>query len=177
MKIANNGIDIMERANLQQIQKAAQSVMKKQEELPDGENRQGVKRDEYIPSEKDEPIGLYSMEQDENGNPKIKLDSSESRPANKPDKQEDKSADKSDEPDKADKPEKEKSESEECICNTDKVDRELKRLREKAERLEQQLRSATGEEAEKLQKQLAAAQNELVQKDNDTYRKSHAEFS
>lgn len=177
MKIANNGIDIMERASLQQIQKAAQSVEKKQEELPDGENRQGVKRDEYVPSEKGEPIGLYSMEQDENGNPKIKLDSPESKPANKPDKQEDKSADKSDEPDKADKPEKEKSESEECICNTDKVDRKLKRLREKAERLEQQLRSATGEEAEKLQKQLAAAQNELAQKDNDTYRKSHAEFS
>lgn len=177
MKIANNGIDIMERANLRQIQKAAQSVMKKQEKLPDGENRQGVKRDEYIPSEKDEPIGLYSMEQDENGNPKIKLDSPESKPENKSDKQEDKSADKPDEPDKADKPEKEKSESEECTCNTDKVDRELKRLREKAERLEQQLRSASDEEAAKLQKQLAAAQSELAQKDNDTYRKSHAEFS
>lgn len=168
MKIANNGIDIMEQANLRQIQKAAQSVMKKQEELPDGESRQGVKRDEYIPSEKDEPIGLYSMEQDENGNPKIKLDSPESKPENKSDKQEDKSAD---------KPEKEKSESEECICNTDKVDRELKRLREKNERLEQQLRSASDEEAAKLQKQLAAAQSELAQKDNDTYRKSHAEFS
>lgn len=177
MKITNNGIDIMEQANLRQIQKAAQSVMKKQEELPDGESRQGVKRDEYIPSEKDEPIGLYSMEQDENGNPKIKLDSPESKPANKPDKQEDKS----DEPDKADKPEskpeKEKSKSEECTCNTDKVDRELKRLREKAERLEQQLRSATGEEAEKVQKQLAEVQSELAQKDNDTYRRSKAEFS
>lgn len=177
MKIANNGIDIMERASLQQIQKAAQSVMKKQEKLPDVESRQGVKRDEYIPSEKDEPIGLYSMEQDENGNPKIKLDSPESKPANKPDKQEDKS----DEPDKADKPEskpeKEKSKSEECTCNTDKVDRELKRLREKAERLEQQLRSATGEEAEKVQKQLAEVQSELAQKDNDTYRRSKAEFS
>lgn len=177
MKIANNGIDIMEQANLKQIQKAAQSVMKKQEKLPDGESRQGIKRDEYIPSEKDEPIGLYSMEQDENGNPKIKLDSPESKSANKPDKQEDKSADKPDEPDKTNEPEKEKSESEECTCNTDKVDRELKRLREKAERLEQQLRSASDEEAEKLQKQLAAAQSELAQKDNDTYRKSHAEFS
>lgn len=166
MKIANNGIDIMERANLQQIQKAAQSVGKKPEKLPDGESGRSVKRDEYISSEKDEPIGLYSMEQDENGNPKIKLDSPESKPANKPD-----------EPDKADKPEKEKSESEECTCNTDKVDRELERLREKAERLEQQLRSASDEEAEKLQKQLAAAQSELAQKDNDTYRKSHAEFS
>lgn len=177
MKIANNGIDVMERANLRQIPKATQPVMKKQEKLPDGESGRSVKRDEYIPSEKDEPIGLYSMEQDENGNPKIKLDSPESKPANKSDKQEDKSADKPDEPNKADKPEKEKSESEECTCNTDKVDRELKRLREKAEHLEQQLRSAVGEEAEKLQKQLAAAQSELVQKDNDTYRKSHAEFS
>lgn len=177
MKIANNGIDIMEQANLQQIQKAAQSVEKKQEKLPDGESKQGVKRDEYVPSEKDEPIGLYSMERDENGDPKIKLDSPESKPANKPDKQEDKSADKSDKPDKSEESEKEKSESEECTCNTDKVDRELKHLREKAERLEQQLRSASDEEAARLQKQLAEVQGELAQKDNDTYRRSKAEFS
>ncbi|MDE7278192.1 MAG: hypothetical protein K2N26_00470 [Oscillospiraceae bacterium] len=177
MKIANNGIDIMKQANLQQVQKTAQSAMKKQEKLPDEEGNRSIKRDEYIPSEKDEPIGLYSMKQDENGNPGIKFDSPESNSANKPDKQEDKSSDKPDEPDKAGEPEKEKSKSEQCVCDTGKVDRELKRLREKAERLEQQLRSASDEEAAKLQKQLAGVQSELAQKDNDNYRKSHAEFS
>ncbi len=173
MKISNNSIDIMKQANLQKIQKAAQTALKRQEEFPDEESKRSAKRDEYIPSEKDEPIGLYNMEYDESGSSGIKFDSPESKPADKPDKQ-DKSEDK---PEKPKEPEKEKSKSEKCVCDTGKVDRELKKLREKAERLEQQLHSATGEEAEKLQKQLAAAQSELAQKDNDTYRKSHAEFS
>lgn len=163
MKIENSSIDIMQQASLLQVRKAAQSAPKNQEQLPE-EEPAAAKRDEYVPSEKDEPIGLYSMEQDENGDPEIKFDD--------PNK-----TDKSDKSPNADEPEKEKSESEECTCNTDKVDRELKRLREKAERLEQQLRSANDEEAAKLQKQLAAVQSELSQKDNDSYRRSRAEFS
>lgn len=174
MKIGNNSsIEIMEQANLQKVQKAAQAALKNQEEFPDEESKRSVKRDEYIPSEKDEPIGLYSMEYSENGSPEIKFDSPESKPADKPDKS-DKPGDKPEEPEE---PEKEKSKSEKCICDTGKVDRELKKLREKAERLEQQLRSASGGEAETLRKQLAAVQSELAQKDNDTYRRSHAEFS
>ncbi|MDE5576554.1 MAG: hypothetical protein K2J11_04125 [Oscillospiraceae bacterium] len=163
MKVESSvGIDIM-----RQVGEAARTAPKKPEEIPAEESSRGVKRDEYVPSEKDEPIGLYSMEQDENGDPEIKFDD-----PNKSDK-----SDKSDKADKAEKPEKEKSESEECTCNTDKVDRELKRLREKAERLEQQLRSASEEEAAKLRKQLAEVQSELAQKDNDSYRRSQAEFS
>ncbi len=83
------------------------------------------------------------MEYNENGSPGIKFDSPESKPADKPDKT-DKPADKPEEPEE---PEKEKSKSEKCVCDTGKVDRELKKLREKAERLEQQLRSASGGEA------------------------------
>lgn len=174
MKIgSNSSIDIMKQANLQKVQRAAQNALKRQEEFPDEKSNRSAKRDEYIPSEKDEPIGLYNMEYDENGSPGIKFDSPESKPADKPDKP-NKSEDK---PEGPEEPEKESSKSEKCVCDTGKVDRELKKLREKAERLEQQLRSASGEEAEKLQKQLAAAQSELAQKDNDTYRKSHAEFS
>ena len=156
MKIENSGgIGVM-----QNIQSARQT----EKPLPKSTAEENAvsKRDEYIPSEKDESIGLYSMKQDENGGHGIKFDD--------PNK-----SDKSDKP--ADEPEKEKSESEECTCNTDKVDRELKRLREKAERLEQQLRSASEEEAAKLQKQLAGVQSELAQKDNDSYRRSQAEFS
>lgn len=166
MKIESSvGIDIM-----RHVGEAARTAPKKPEEIPAEESRRGVKRDEYIPSEKDEPIGLYSMEQDENGGHGIKFDD-----PNKSDKSE--KSDKSDKPEKADEPKKEKSESEECTCNTDKVDRELKWLREKVERLEQQLRSASEEEAAKLQKQLAGVQSELAQKDNDSYRRSQAEFS
>lgn len=174
MKIENNSsIDILKQANLQKVQKAAQDNMKKQERFPIDESRKNIRRDEYIPSEKDESIGLYNMEYGENGLTGIKFDSPENKPADKPE-QSDKPENKPEEPEK---PEKEKSESEECTCDTGKVDRELKKLREKAERLEQKLRSASGEEADKLRKQLAAAQSELAQKDNDTYRRSRAEFS
>lgn len=155
MKIENSGgIGVMQ--NIQSAKQAEKPLPKSA-----AEENSVSKRDEYIPSEKDEPIGLYSMEQDKNGESGIKFDD----------------PNKSDKSDKADEPEKEKSESEECTCNTDKVDRELKRLREKAERLEQQLRSASDEEAAKLQKQLASVQSELAQKDNDSYRRSQAEFS
>lgn len=174
MKIGNNSsIDILKQANLQKVQKAAQDDMKKQGRVPVDESGKNIRRDEYIPSEKDEPIGLYNMEYGENGLAGIKFDRPESKPADKPEES-DKPENKPEEPEKS---EKEKSESEECTCDTGKVDRELKKLREKAERLEQKLRSASGEEADKLRKQLAAAQSELAQKDNDAYRRSRAEFS
>ena len=130
MKIGNNSsIDIMKQANLQKVQKAAQTALKRQEEFPGEESKRSAKRDEYIPSEKDEPIGLYKMEYDESGSPGIKFDSPESKPADKPDKQ-DKSEDKPEEPKE---PEKEKSESEKCVCDTGKVDRELKKRPSPAE--------------------------------------------
>lgn len=162
MKIENSGsLSLMQ--SVQSAEQNLRTARQKSAEFPAEES--GVKRDEYVPSEKDEPIGLYSMEQDENGGHGIRFDD-----PNKSD-----SSDKSDK--SAEKPESEKSKSEECTCNTDKVDRELKRLKEKAERLEQQLRSASEEEAAKLRKQLAGVQSELAQKDNDSYRRSQAEFS
>lgn len=144
------------------------SAEKKNADVPGNTPESGVKRDRYIPSEKDGNIGLYSMGHDENGDPKINFDSP------------DKSCNAEDEDSSAgpNEPEAEKSETEECVCNTDKVDRELKRLKEKAERLEQQLRNtADDRKAAVLQKQLAGVRSELAQKDSDSYRRSKAEFS
>ena len=107
-------------------------------------------RDEYIPSEKDEPIGLYGLSQDDEGNPKIDYDS----------------------PEKSDK-----SKSESCTGNTDKVDREIERLKKKAEQLEQRINTAEGKERERLERQLKDVQNELAQKNNDNYRRQHTIFS
>lgn len=70
-------------------------------------------RDEYVPSEEKEPIGLYGVTPDENGEPRISFD---------------KSADNKDEP-------------ETVTVNTDKVDCEIKTLRNKALTLRQKLRS------------------------------------
>lgn len=115
-------------------------------------------RDEYIPSEEDEPIGLYAVSQDEEGNPRIDYDS-----PGKPDKKGEKFP--------------EKSRSESVTGNTDKVDREIERLKKRAEQLEQQLRFAEGKERERLEKQLASVRNEIFQKDNDAYRRQHTVFS
>lgn len=108
----------------------------KQDVLPE-EKEVPRKRDEYIPSEEDEDIGLYKPPEE---------DASE-----------------------------EKSES--CTCNTDRVDGEIKRLKEKQEQLEQKLRSAEGENAERIKKQLESVSAELAMKDNDTYRRQNSVFT
>ncbi len=114
-------------------------------------------QDEYISSEKSEkkPTGLYRVEQDENGKRKIFYDNpkvsgdSQGKPAEK------------------------------CVANTDKVDREIKKLKEEKQQLEQQIRSALGDEKKirELEKKLAQVENELSQKDNDAYRRQNASVS
>lgn len=143
-----------------------------------GSGKLSEPQDVYISSEKSgkEPAGLYRIGQDENGSRKIFFED--------PDKAD--RADGKEEP-KADggKPKVDGDSQgkpvEVCICNTDKVDREIEKLKEKKRELEQQIRSATGNKVEKkiqeLEKKLAQVEQELSQKDNDTYRKQHAEFS
>lgn len=65
------------------------------------------------------------------------------------------------------------------ITNTDKVDREIKHLREKQKQLQQQIKSAYGDEekVKELQKKLAQVESELMQKDNDTYRRQNSSVS
>ncbi len=68
---------------------------------------------------------------------------------------------------------------EKCTTNTDKVDREIQKLKEVKQQLEQQIRSAFGNEKEirELEKKLAQIESELSQKDHDTYRRQNAEIS
>lgn len=111
-------------------------------------------RDEYIPSEEKEPIGLYSVAPDENGEPQISFDKA------------DKSADKGNEPEK-----------ETVTANTDKVDREIKNLRNKEQTLRQKLSSADESTAADIQRELEQVNAELAQKDNDEYRRQHTVFA
>lgn len=104
--------------------------------VPEEEKEVPKKRDEYVPSEEDEDIGLYAPSKEEQG-----------------------------------------EQSESCTCNTDRVDEEIKRLHEKQEQLEQQLRAAEGENAERIKKQLESVSAELAMKDNDTYRRQNAVFT
>lgn len=72
-----------------------------------------------------------------------------------------------------------KKTEEKCVADTDQVDREIKRLKEKRQQLEQQIRSASGdpEKVQELERKLAQVENELSQKDNDTYRRQHTSVS
>lgn len=107
----------------------------------------GKRRDEYIPSEDEAPTGLYKFSEDKNGRPCIEYD----------------------DPKKGER-------SEKCTANTDKTDREIKKLREKARLLRQQLRSVSDDRRDELEKQLKAVETELSQKDNDSYRRENAVF-
>ena len=65
-----------------------------------------------------------------------------------------------------------------CTCNTDKVDREIEKLKKQKQELTQQIsRETDGSKVKALQKQLAQVERELSQKDNDTYRRQNAVYT
>ena len=135
--------------------------------------------DEYVPEEPQEPSGRYWMGKDEDGQPKIYFDDPE-RAANAPKQPED--APKAEEPDPAGQgakgPEGKKDKGETWECNTDKVDREIEKLKKQQQELEQRLNSETDEAKIKdLEHQLAQVEQELKQKDSDTYRKQNATYT
>lgn len=61
-----------------------------------------------------------------------------------------------------------------CTGSTDKVDREIEKLKKEKAELEKQLASETDErKIARLEKRLAQVENELRQKDTDAYRRQH----
>lgn len=141
--------------------------------------RKTVQHDEYISSEKagEKPNGLYHVGQDENGNKKIYFN--DPKKAGKAEKMTNR-AEKGGNPHmpkvKSDDPE---NDEEKCVGNTDQVDREIRELKEKKKKLEQQLKAASGDEkkSKELESKLAQVERELGQKDNDTYRRQHSTFN
>lgn len=142
-------------------------------------------KDEYIPEEKQEPIGRYWPGKDEEGNPKIFFDDPEQgKDADAPDKSEGGTPKiNSDDPEQdkdADAPDKKASgdKAASCTINTDKVDREIEKLKKRQGELEQQINSETDDKKlEKLTRELKQVESELLQKDNDTYRRQNAVVS
>lgn len=122
------------------------------------------KVDRYDPEEPQPPSGRYWPGRDEEGRSKVFFDDPER--AAKPEEAPDGSH------------EKRPGEPEKCTCDTGKVDREIERLRKKQAELERQLGTETDEaRIRELERQLSQVEQELRQKDNDTYRRRHAEFS
>lgn len=134
--------------DISQVKKSEENVPEKENSIP--EHTPAKKFDEYSESEKDQPIGLYSVSEDENGEPRINYD-----------------------PPEDDSPEG----GEKCTANTDKVDSEIKMIKEKAEEIQKKLKYASGEEKFRLEKQLRAVNAELMQKDNDSYRRQNTIFT
>lgn len=74
-------------------------------------------------------------------------------------------------------PPKAGDDEEKCTANTDKVEREIRKLKKRQQELERQIRQAQDdpEKREKLEKELQQVEQELKLKDTDSYRKQHAE--
>ena len=135
--------------------------------------------DEYVPEERSEPSGRYWRGKGEKGQPKIYFDDPE-RAADAPRQPED--APEAAEPKQAGQgakgPEGKKDKDETWECNTDKVDREIEKLKKKQQELEQRLNTETDEaKIKELEHQLAQVEQELKQKDNDTYRRQTAAYT
>ena len=155
----------------------ASKVQKPEEEAQD--RRLKPVMDEYIPEEPQEPSGRYWMGKDEDGQPKIYFDDPE-RAADAPRQPED--APEAEEPKQAGQgakgPEGKKNKDETWECNTDKVDREIEKLKKKQQELEQRLNTEIDEaKIKELEHQLAQVEQELKQKDNDTYRRQNAAYT
>ena len=150
------------------------SKVQKTEEESQGRQLKPV-MDEYVPEEPQEPSGRYWMGKDEDGQSKIYFDDPE-RAADAPKQPED--TPEAEEPDPAGQdakgPEGKKDKDEVWEGNSDKVDREIEKLKKKKEELEQRLNTETDEAKIKaLERQLTQVESELQQKDNDTYRRQH----
>ncbi len=154
-----------------------------------------------------ESAGIYRLGKDSEGNPKILFDQPEKKKkdvdaadsgadvkqADVPeegdkaapvsDKENDLDAPPADQDDKDEK-EPDSSPSEEdgeviTTINTDRVDSEIRKIREEKKQIEQEMRRATGDDTEsaKLEQRLEFIESELKMKDNDAYRMQQAQVT
>ena len=120
----------------------------------DQDRRPKAMMDGYAPGEQPEPSGRYWMGRDEEGQPKLHFDDP-GQAAGAPKKPEEK-----------------------WMGNTDKVDREIERLKKKKQELEQRINTEADEaRIRDLERQLAQVERELQQKDNDAYRRQRCAFT
>lgn len=131
--------------------------------------------DEYAPEEKQEPFGRYWMGKEKDGKPKIYFENPE-RIESTPEEQKDISE--SDGGTAAAEEDGSEKNVKRCTVSTDKVDREIEKLKKQKQELEQRLNRETDETKVKdLEDRLAQIEKELSQKDNDTYRRQHATYT
>lgn len=145
-------------------------------------------QDEYIPSvdKPEKGSGVYRLEKDGNGNQKVTVD----RPATEeketeeqtesPAKNEESSETAEGSQKSGGKPTKSDDEgTSSTTTNTDSVDAEIKKLKERRAQLQKQLQNAQGDENQRknIEKQLAQLDAEIILKDSDAYRKQNATYT
>ena len=165
MEISNRyGLDYIHKAQTEQTAKATERA----EEAAKSKEKD---KPEYISSEKSgkKPSGLYHMEQDKNGNPKIIFDTA--KKAEEAESEQPKGAEL-----------KEVSDNDRVkvtIGNMDKVKNEIKKLKDEKKQLERQLKMAAGnqQKTKELETKLAQVEAELSVKDTDEYKRQHAEYT
>ncbi len=140
--------------------------------------------DEYVPGEPPEHAGLYRLGRDEAGERRVIFDDPEdgdNAPASIPAREQAAGGKPTDGPEKSGAPKTgdDPKKAERCTGNTDKVDREIEKLKAKLAELEQELAQSKDdpEKRSELEKQLAQVKNELRAKDTDSYRRRHADFT
>lgn len=157
-------ISAMHNSLLSQTAQKAQAVPMPQQPKADADKADSLAvsrlpHDEYVSGEPDlkEPEGLYRVVPGDAGKPRVLYNDPQKSAANPPKNKEAKT----------------------CTTNTDQVDREIEKLKEKKEQLEQQIRQASGDEKKikELKEKLSDVERELSQKDQDAYRRQHAEIS
>lgn len=137
-------------------------------------------RDTYTPGTletQSRSTGRYWPVRDETGRPAVRRDLPAPTKETDPDTPARPAAE--EEPAADEKPAKEQTPAEEerCTVNTDRVDREIKRLKEQQAALTQQLqRTQDPARQQQLAQRLEQIEAELRQKDNDAYRRQHAEY-
>ena len=120
--------------------------------------------DTYEAQPPQQSAGVYQVTHDENGQKIIQVDKSCETAQGQP---------KANPQDEREKPNIVKT-----TVNTDKVDKEIEKLKQTQTQLEQKIAAAKEpKEKEKLEAQLAQVNAELKAKDNDTYRQQHMEIT
>lgn len=141
-----------------QAETAAEKAPEKRAGVPQSD--QSARRDVYEHARPEQPIGLYRLESDENGEPNVRTDS-EHQPER---------------PDAA-PPSKEARKKETLTGDTDAVDREIEKLKKEQQELKRKIRTEKDtEKKQALKQKLTQIENELRMKDNDTYRRQHTRF-
>ncbi len=152
---------------------------------PDSPSQQNVPtapQDEYIPSGDDAetPSGVYTPEPSEKARSAASSADPTSPEARKESATGSGEDEKSVEEEKATTSESDKKDKGTlCTTNTDRVDSEIKKLKEKRTQLEKRLQGTPADEnqLEDLKKELSQLEAELSAKDNDAYRKQNATYT